>query len=431
MGAGRAARTVARVSLTALMCFALASLFAVELRYAAALSGLASVPQAEAAEGPGQDRSSQTVRSYAVEVEYCSEAVAASGTGNSSGRTSTTLAFDDAWLLAGDPTQYNHGLATACAVIAAVCNSESQFYGGIEGAEPYAEQALAQIGFTDVRTDSYRLRSSVLDQVGALVYGSHDVVAYTFASKRVDGETIVLVGIRGSYGCEWVSNFKLFGEDGHAGFEAAEAEVADMLARYLDELGADPAHTRILITGHSRGGAVANLLAADLDERAGGEGALVSAKGIFAYTFAAPNTTRESDRSQARYGNVFNVANPADIVPDLPLSQWGYGRYGVTVELPRADGEGFEAQYAAMTDAYAANTTCAYPADADALAALERFGDAADQVLSLEALADPWGAVLSAGTLAGIDYTQAPTAHYPDSYIAWMQSLTAADVACG
>ena len=92
--------------------------------------------------------------------------------------------------------------------------------------------------------------------------GSHDVAAYAFASKTLPGEggqpdqTLVFVGIRGSYGIEWLSNFKLVGDAGagsdHWGFKMAENEVMNSLESYADEIGADPAHTKILVAGHSR-----------------------------------------------------------------------------------------------------------------------------------------------------------------------------------
>lgn len=202
-----------------------------------------------------------------VSVEYCSEVVAGHDADNPSGLTSTNLAFDDAWL-ERDSFAYQHQLATACSVLAAVCNSESQFYGGVEGAKPYAELALGALGFDDVRTDSYALRSGILDEIGALFAGSHDVAAYTLASKTVPGKkgepptTILFVGIRGSYGIEWLSNFNFMNpvDADHQGFKAAEREIEEALFDYARERGADPAHTRVLVTGHSRGGAIANLL---------------------------------------------------------------------------------------------------------------------------------------------------------------------------
>ena len=310
-----AARRVAKSIATICASFLLLSLFFVQLRYVGMTAGLLPVQKAEAsvvARAPHFDGSGT------VSVEYCSEVVAGHDADNPSGLTSTNLAFDDAWL-ERDSFAYQHQLATACSVLAAVCNSESQFYGGVEGAKPYAELALGALGFNDVRTDSYALRSGILDEIGALFAGSHDVAAYTLASKTVPGKkgepptTILFVGIRGSYGIEWLSNFNFMNpaDADHQGFKAAEREIEEALFDYARERGADPAHTRVLVTGHSRGGAIANLLAARLDNLDGSPQQLAPARNVFAYTFAAPCATKTPDRQAASYGNVFTSStNP-------------------------------------------------------------------------------------------------------------------------
>ena len=119
--------------------------------------------------------------------------------------------------------------------------------------------------------------------------GTHNSAAYTFAQKPLDAanaDTLVFVGVRGTYGAEWVSNFSFLdpsGEDiDHAGYLTAEQEVLTALQAYLSDIGANPAHTRILITGHSRGGAIANLLAAELVDRSSTSLALAPADGVYA-----------------------------------------------------------------------------------------------------------------------------------------------------
>ena len=365
-----------------------------------------------------------------VSVEYCSEVVAGHDADNPSGLTSTNLAFDDAWL-ERDSFAYQHQLATACSVLAAVCNSESQFYGGVEGAKPYAELALGALGFDDVRTDSYALRSGILDEIGALFAGSHDVAAYTLASKTVPGKkgepptTILFVGIRGSYGIEWLSNFNFMNpvDADHQGFKAAEREIEEALFDYARERGADPAHTRVLVTGHSRGGAIANLLAARLDNLDGSPQQLAPARNVFAYTFAAPCATKTPDRQAASYGNVFNIVNESDIVPQLPLSIWGYGRYGTNVVLPDASSATFAATLDDMQDAYRRNTGTEYRSNEGALASLVSFeAEAARNVPDVDSLASPAGIFGALQTLAGLDCMAAIDAHCPDTYIAWMQA---------
>lgn len=154
------ARRFASAVASLLGCLLLIALFMVQLRYTGYESGLVPVAHANGnavvAHVPASPRTTVT-------AEYCSEVVAALDPNNPSGRTSTQLTFDDSWFF-HDARTYQHDLATACSVLAAVCNSESQYYDGVAGSLPYAERTRGALGFHDVRTESFALRSSVLDE---------------------------------------------------------------------------------------------------------------------------------------------------------------------------------------------------------------------------------------------------------------------------
>ena len=83
------------------------------------------------------------------------------------------------------------------------------------------------------------------------------------------------------------------------------------------------AEVSVLLVGHSRGGAIANLVAAELDDLGARAGDAAPFGPVYAYTFAAPATTLASDARSERYSNIFNIANPSDIMPYLPLSASG------------------------------------------------------------------------------------------------------------
>lgn len=474
MAAARVVRHTARVVAVVIACLAVAVLLAVEARYDGIASGRAraqatSAPVAWAASA-AEARSPQR----AVEAAYLSEAAAvaaAAGAPSEREGASAHLMWDDRWLLA-DSRVYNHDLARACAVLAAVCNAESCWYSGAEGARPFAEEALGGLGFSRVRTDSYAWRSSLLDEVGAFLTGSHEGVAYTFAAKEVDPAAwedgkdadgvanvegspamegaagggdpdaagagaaavdgdgpviLVFVGVRGSYGFEWLTNFNLGEGPDHDGYRAAKADLARALADYLDDLGADPARTRVLVTGHSRGGAVANLLAAGLDDLAGTSQAVAPASGVFAYTFASPAVSRFA--GEGCHGNIFNVVSEGDVVPRLPLASWGYARHGITVTIPRSASQEPEAEAAFLAntgvrfDAQGARVTAA------ALDALEI--EVAELVAASGPVPDPRDLAEAAGALAALSPADVLAAHYPDAYIAWLQALEAEDLAFG
>ena len=101
--------------------------------------------------------------------------------------------------------------------------------------------------------------------------------------------------------------------------------IAQDLEAYVHRLGLQQPTTRFLITGHSRGAAVANLLAAFLDRGSYAAGEKETCpelvpEHIYAYTFATPNSCSDlAERTASQYKNIFNIVNPEDVVPQLPF----------------------------------------------------------------------------------------------------------------
>ena len=82
-----------------------------------------------------------------------------------------------------------------------------------------------------------------------------------------DGQyTLVALSIVGSNGREWITNFQPGTGDTHQYFLEGKKHVRSALDEYMEKNGlTDTSKVKILITGHSRGAAVANLLAAEID----------------------------------------------------------------------------------------------------------------------------------------------------------------------
>ena len=341
-------------------------------------------------------------------------------------RVSSRVAWDDDWFF-DDPTVYNPVLAHTCAVLSAVANAESSYYQQGSDAPAYAEDAFAALGFDEVSTSSYRYRSEVIDEVLGVLDGT-DVVAYTLATKRVrSSETgaereLCVVVVRGSYGSEWLSNVRIENAEGdpdHLGFTLAAQEIVLDLEERAARL--DPGVERTyLFCGHSRGGAVANLLASYAD----GTGALATAQDVRAYTFASPNCTSSADARDAAYDNIFNVLNPADLVPQLPLSSWGYERYGRDVWLPGDGDASFSALVSAMRESYLASMGTECPAEPGDRSMVESFvADVGARVESFDALVSPQGLVELVGACTRVDVVRLLANHYPNTYIAWLDAL--------
>jgi len=156
-------------------------------------------------------------------------------------------------------------------------------------------------------------------------------VSYTFARKQIYykglSRTLVAVIVRGTNGVEWQGDMDVTGSsynaslNDHYSFKQAETDLrtnsSQGLTKYLTTYNiTNPVY---LITGHSRGAAVANLLADTLTSSAG-------ASNVFAYTFATPNVTKTP---HAR-NNIFNFCFNDDFVSRVPLDEWFYYKHGIT-----------------------------------------------------------------------------------------------------
>jgi hypothetical protein len=141
-------------------------------------------------------------------------------------------------------------------------------------------------------------------------------VAYVFAYNE-DKNTIAVI-LRGTvgpwYGKDWTSNINPIG------FGRATANVRDVLYKYLDDYELRDKNPNFLITGHSRGAAVANMLGVIITDR-------VSNKdNTFVYAFATPNTAELLDTSRNTYTNIFNILNRSDPVTSQPFYWVKFGQ---------------------------------------------------------------------------------------------------------
>lgn len=420
----------------------LALLVAVAIAASATLAGAAvlhvrrleRVAGANAVTAP-EVSSERRTGAFDATIEY---AALFSGEGH---QVTSTVSWDDDWFF-GDATEYNHELAHTCSVLSAVANAESAYYQQGSSAPAYAENAFAELGFDEVSTTSYRYRSEILDEVVGVFDGT-DVVAYTLATKRVvSSETgaekaLFAVVVRGSYGSEWLSNIKIEGatdaagagdDEDHLGFTLAANEIVLDLEERVAALG-DGVECSFLFCGHSRGGAVANLLASYADDVSGGTHELAARSDVRAYTFATPACTSSDGARGSRYDNVFNVLNPSDLVPQLPLASWGYRRYGVDVWLPGVGDDGFEGAHDAMRSSYLASMGTESESDPEDRKTVGEFVfSLGERVSSFDELVSPTGIVELLRACSEVDFARLLCSHYPNTYIAWLDATSAEDL---
>jgi hypothetical protein len=252
-------------------------------------------------------------------------------TGLSGAEISYSLDYD--WFFA-DNTVYVGGLAAASAVFSAVIYKDNLFNGmDIDG-------LMAFHGMENI--ERFNLRGRYDDIHLSEIAAGH---------INVNSKTVILAVIRGTDSSfeEWASNLDVgnpadFAKhrdwqniNNHKGFDITANRLHGFLADYIERYA--KGDFALWITGHSRGGAIANILGARFEDE-GTE--------TYTYTFAAPNTTTARAEPN-KYGTVFNIVNSDDFIPFLPLEDWRFTKYGRTASVSIASNEIYAEEWRQIT----------------------------------------------------------------------------------
>ena len=231
-------------------------------------------------------------------------------------------------------TEYDPHLATAS--LAMVISSFTDF-GPYDEAwylnqSKYVKEYFEAIGFNSFAVNEDYQKSAEFDTIGLAA-----------AKKEFAGYTLLAVTPRsGGYFREWANNMHL--GDGsksdsmHEGWYNAATKMISFLDGYVSSHNVQ-GRVKLWLTGFSRGGATANIAAGLIDNKlASGEklfsaDAYVTRDDVYAYTFEAPqganvNVSRIKKPKDALYDNIFNIVNPLDIVPKVPMKEYGFTRFG-------------------------------------------------------------------------------------------------------
>lgn len=227
----------------------------------------------------------------------------------------------------------------------------------------------------------YKVNEGYFDQdISMSAYSDDDIAEAFYGHHKVSwqGQTIevIAVFVRGTNKSvqEWSSNFNVgnlarFGQEydaaegklrfpngdwtrksNHRGFDVTANRFRKALKDYMGKF-VDPEATPVFwLSGHSRGGSITNIMASDLVDQG---------EKVFAYTFASPNTTANTEASAVRYDCIFNLVNGDDFVPRLPMPEWGFTRYGRTATLFASTAS------SAQRSALLGNTSYNYKSDSD------------------------------------------------------------------
>ena len=266
--------------------------------------------------------------------------------GKADDRIAVTMTFDRDWLTKRSNERYNPELAEFCALLSADSyfrakdlDKKSQNRVLTDGADPAAYEPtslLSAAGFTGTEHfESYKVQTDPED--------SNDSVTLNIGHMTADGKyDVYAVVIRGCFSAgEWRSAFdpgcsdtayetltgahpdwtnKAHHKGADVAANRARAYIEDFMARTGDPALPD----RLLLTGHSRGGGIANILGAYFEKKEG-----VTS---YTYTFNAMAVTQAEDAKS--YRTVFNVFDSGDLFTDIfPFMAEGFVRYGTDKAL--------------------------------------------------------------------------------------------------
>ena len=241
------------------------------------------------------------------------------------GNKTTELDIEWGWDLFQLPTyQYHHQLAALGMTLSAAVEEDT----------PARAVALYnELGFEDVKPENYGFN---------IFEFQHPAVV--FAHHREAGKHILIITVRGTNGNEWED---IITDISPKGFINSAKNIYSQFNTFLTENGLSAnmlkGRTKVLVTGHSLGGATANALTKTLNDEYGLEN-------VFVYTFAAPRpyTVWDAEKISNVY-NAFNIVNEEDIVPKLK-NVWTLQRIGT--DLPpfhRNTTDGFYENFKLLT----------------------------------------------------------------------------------
>ena len=199
---------------------------------------------------------------------------------------------------------------------------------GVDDEEMSDDQSdfLAKCGFTGYDCNKWFKSASTYDSmaVGA---------AY---KKLADGTTLVAVGARGhNYFKEWAGDVRGGLEGNWEGFQIAADEILAFIKSYIADQGITGT-IKLWMIGYSRSAIAANIAAGAIDNGYNIGNVNLPLQNMYVYCYETPNGVADTNCRDAKYNNIHNIINPADLVPHVPLKAWGFDRYGEDLYYPAA-----------------------------------------------------------------------------------------------
>ena len=249
------------------------------------------------------------------------------------------FSFSPESLIQMDNKVYSKDIAKFAACISADAYDTTSLYLNFKSSPASASDNVTiykSLGFADA--EQFRFASSDFSE------DINDISNFVLSHKNIKTDTkeyeLIIAAIQGTNNSieQWTSNFDIGADSSeytsktgfhpewtdknyHKGFYVASSRVNAKINDYVATKISPSAEKIILITGHSRGAAIANILGAIYEKSPEFKS--------FTYTFATPNTTVASDA--ADYKTIFNIVNKDDVVRAIPQENLGFSKNGKTL----------------------------------------------------------------------------------------------------
>ena len=248
--------------------------------------------------------------------------------------------------------------------------------------------ALALAGYEN-QADGYPADSSntnpkllnLLDQMGFSDYQSWDTsseedghsMGTTIGHKTLSsGQELIVIAPRNyNYMTEWLSNFNVGTSGDHAGFTESANLIIDRFNNYLSSR--ELANYKVWVVGYSRGGAVIDLFAKNINANLANY--QLASDDFYIYTFGAPRASL----METQYTNIHDVKDGNDLLLGYVFPElWGFYNTGTYEEI--------------------------HPADLEIPASVVDISDLADSSRVMNVISSPDGLTEQVGAINGRDF---------------------------
>lgn len=173
-----------------------------------------------------------------------------------------------------------------------------------------------------------------------------DIAFLNVAHKKHDGKDICFITIADSgYRTTWNSNFDVGYDDDcyydktgehpewgvkahHKGFDVAGNRIVTAIEEYKNRVLDANSPQIFYLFGHSRGGALANIVGAKLVDLE---------YNVASYGLASPAVTSSDEATNAKYNHLYSYVNSEDVITTILSQDWGFKRFGRTFSFSIQD----------------------------------------------------------------------------------------------